>query len=79
MVSTSVLANLSNLTSGYGGSHRDLVSDSELQPGEGRSGEEVWNTICKVPKSTRKGQDLGTNGFKEASQHSGMSEDLEVM
>lgn len=53
MVSTSVLANLSNLPSGYGGSHRDLVSDSELQPGEGRSGEKVQNNICKVPKSTK--------------------------
>lgn len=79
MVSTSVLANLSNLTSGYGGNHRDLVSDSELQPGEGRSAEKVWNNICNVSKSTPKGQDLGTNDFKESSQRSGMSKDLEVM
>lgn len=53
VVSTSELVDLSNLTSGYYGSNRDLVSDSELQPGEGRSHEKVWNNICKVPKSTK--------------------------
>lgn len=43
-----------------------------------RSSEKVQNNICKVPKFTSKGQDLGTNDFKEASPYSGMSKDLEV-